>query len=303
MDALDRRDDQGAGMNLVRALIVLCMGIAVLALALGYMGGLHPAGDSLAVGRGQAAIGLAVLAGLGLLVGIKWVSLGALGVALVAGGPVGLAYVWQGPPGTLTLYQKNLKFRNDDLAGVEADIRASSAVALTLQEVSEPNRALLKSLSDQLPHQLVCPWVGVGGPAVATSLTPVPGGVVCAPGLAAIQVEKDGETLWIVSVHLHWPWPYGQAEQVATLLPVLEGLEGPVVMAGDFNMVRWAWSVRALAAAARVEPVGATSGTYLGLSPWLHLPIDHAFAPGGGRVETREVFGSDHRGLVAQLVL
>ncbi|MBA3909992.1 MAG: endonuclease [Rhodobacter sp.] len=290
-------------MTFVRAVISLGMGLGVLALVLGYLGWLHPAGDSLAVGRGPAAIGLAVLAGLGLLVGLKWLSLGALGVALVVGGPVGLVYVWQGPPGTLTLYQKNMKFRNDDLAGLGADIRAASAMALTLQEVSEPNRVLLDALSDVLPYQLVCPWDGGGGTAVATSLTPVPGGEVCAPGLAAMQVEKDGETLWIVSVHLLWPWPYGQAEQVASLVPLLKGLEGPIVMAGDFNMVRWAWSVRRLAAAARAKPVGATSGTYLGFSPWLNLPIDHAFAPGGGRVEIRDVFGSDHRGLVAQLEL
>lgn len=294
---------RGVVMKMVRVAIGLAMGLAVLALALGYLGALHPAADSLAVGRGIAAAALIVLAALGLGAGLmRWMALGSLVVAVAAGGPVALAYVWQGPPGTLTLYQKNMYFRNAELAGLEADIRAAAPDALTLQEVTRPNLALMTALRDVLPYQLHCPDQGRGS-AVATSLVPVPGGEVCAPGLAAMQVTRDDKTLWIVSVHLYWPWPYRQADHTAALLPVLAGMEGPVVMAGDFNMVRWAWSVRALAAAARVRPVGATAGTFTRFAPWLWLPIDHAFAPGGGRVEYRGALGSDHLGLFAQLEL
>ena len=290
-------------MKLVRVGLAVLIGLCVLALALGYTGGVLAAGDSLAIGRAPAAVVLAVLAGLGLLVGLmRWIALGALVVAVATGGPVAMAYVWQGPPGTFTLYQKNMYYLNADFSGLEADIRAAAPLALTLQEVSPPNLALLDALQDILPHRLHCPDQGRGA-TVATALTPVPGGKVCAPGLAALQVEREGTTLWIVSVHLYWPWPYRQADHTAALLPILEGLEGPVVMAGDFNMVRWGASVRALAAAARVRPVGATAGTYLGFAPWLRLPIDHAFAPGGGRVAYREGFGSDHLGLLAELEL
>ena len=290
-------------MKLVRVGLAVLIGLCVLALALGYTGGVLAAGDSLAIGRGPAAVVLAVLAGLGLLVGLmRWIALGALVVAVATGGPVAMAYVWQGPPGTFTLYQKNMYYLNADFSGLEADIRAAAPLALTLQEVSPPNLALLDALQDILPHRLHCPDQGRGA-TVATALTPVPGGKVCAPGLAALQVEREGTTLWIVSVHLYWPWPYRQADHTAALLPILEGLEGPVVMAGDFNMVRWGASVQSLAAAARVRPVGATAGTYLGFAPWLRLPIDHAFAPGGGRVAYREGFGSDHLGLLAELEL
>jgi len=290
-------------MKLVRVTLGVLMGLAVLALALGYLGGLHSAGDSLAIGRGPTAVALVVLAWLGLLAGLmRWFALGALVVAVATGGPVAMAYVWQGPPGTFTLYQKNMYYRNANLAALEADIRDAQPVALTLQEVSEANLGLLDALRDVLPHQLHCPDHGRGA-SVATSLSPVPGGEICAPGLAALQVNRDGTTLWIVSVHLYWPWPYRQADHAAELMPVLEGMEGPVVMAGDFNMVRWGASVRALAAAARTQPVGATAGTYLGLAPWLRLPIDHAFAPGGGRVAYRMALGSDHLGLVAELEL
>jgi endonuclease/exonuclease/phosphatase (EEP) superfamily protein YafD len=212
-----------------------------------------------------------------------------------------------GPSGGLSLYQKNLRYDNAELAVLADDIRLSGASVLTLQEVSSANAALLAALADSFPHQHVCPFGPAGGVAVLSSLPPVPDAVVCAPGLAAMQVmvsDSQGEApVWVVSVHLYWPWPYEQADQVAALVPVLAGLDGSVVMGGDFNMVRWAHSVRQLAAAARVTPAGPSNGTFLGFAPVLALPIDHAFSPAGGRLELRALLGSDHLGLLARLGL
>jgi endonuclease/exonuclease/phosphatase (EEP) superfamily protein YafD len=275
--------------------------LSILALVGGYLGRLHPLGDSLAVGRGYAAVAVAVLALLAIRAGQRHAAFGALLLSLLILVQVALVYLWPGPPGRFVLYQKNMLYRNADLAGLEADIRAAEPLAVTLQEVSQPNLALLAALADVLPHQHHCPAGGVGGQAVLTALSPVPGSEVCAPGLAALQVEWQDRKVWLVSVHLHWPWPYRQAGQVKTLLPVLRGLDGPVLMAGDFNMVRWGHSIEAMARAARAMPAGPSGGTYLGFDPVLRLPIDHAFAPDGGRTTLRPAFGSDHLGLVAQL--
>ncbi len=176
-------------------------------------------------------------------------------------------------------------------------------MVLTLQELTEPNLALMADLADRWPHQLVCPFRAVGGPAVASRLPPVPGATLCAEGLAAMQVLQDERAVWIVSIHLHWPWPYGQAAQMRSLRHTLAGLEGPVLIGGDFNMVRWGHSVQSLARAARVTAAGPSAGSYLGLRPLLSLPIDHAFAPNGGRIDLRPALGSDHLGLLARLAL
>ncbi len=277
--------------------------LAILALFSGYLGWLHPLGDSLAVGRPFAVVAVLLLAVVASIAGLRLASFGAILLAMITGLELFMAFNWPGPPGRLSLYQKNLRFDNAALTELEADIRAVNPMMLTLQEVSEPNLTLLEALKDTLPYQHVCPGGTVGGTAVATRLTPVPGATLCAPGLAAMQVRTDDADFWIVSVHLHWPWPYEQADQTRALLPVLAGLDGPVIMAGDFNMVRWATSVRRLAAAARVQPAGPTMGSYFGLTPWLSLPIDHVFSPSGGRVTPRQLLGSDHLGLVAGLEL
>jgi endonuclease/exonuclease/phosphatase (EEP) superfamily protein YafD len=277
--------------------------LAILSLAGGYMGWLHPIGDSLAVGRGIAAAGLLFMAVLASFAGLRIAAFGSMLLALMAGGQVALAYNWPGPPGDFVLYQKNMLFKNADLAALEADIRTTEPLAVTLQEVSDPNQALLANLKDTLPHQLHCPWGNVGGVAVLTRLDPVPGASFCAPGMAVMQVVVGEKRVWLVSLHLHWPWPYDQADHVDLLLPLLAKLEGPVVLAGDFNMVRWASSVKQIAAVIRAQPAGPTIGTYTGFAPWLNLPIDHVMAPGGGKLVTRGSHGSDHIGVLAGLEL
>jgi endonuclease/exonuclease/phosphatase (EEP) superfamily protein YafD len=281
--------------------------LAILLVLGGYLGWLHPLGDSLAVGRILAVGAVLVLGIAASMLGMRYAAFWSILFALLAGSPVFMATLLPGPSGGLLLYQKNLRYDNAELAALESDIRQSGAAVLTLQEVSTANTVLLTALSDSFPHQHVCPFGPAGGVAVVSSLPPVSGAVVCAPGLAAMQVkvtDSQGETpVWVVSVHLYWPWPYGQADQVAELLPVLQGLEGPVVMGGDFNMVRWANSVRQMAAAAGLTPAGPSNGTFLGFAPVLTLPIDHAFSPAGGRLELRAGHGSDHLGLLARLGL
>ncbi len=293
-------EDSRIGQGVIGAALLL----AVLLLAGGYLGWLHPLGDSLAVGRGIAAVAILVLAVAATFAGLRMAAFVSMLLAMLTGGQVLLAYSWPGLPGPYSVYQKNLLYRNAELPALEADIRAMAPQIVTLQEVSEPNLALLAALKDAYPHQHVCPGSRVGGTAILTRLTPVEGTAFCAPGLAVMQVVAGNEAqdrIWLASVHLHWPWPYGQADHVELLLPVVDRIEGPAIMAGDFNMVRWANSVSRMADILTLRPAGPTFGTYVGLSDLFRLPIDHVFATRGGRVSPRGAFGSDHLGLFAEV--
>ena len=289
------------------ALVKTVLVLSIVALGGGYLGWLHPAGDSLAVGRGIASAMVFFSALLAISAGMRLAAFGSILLSILTGTAVALACLWPGPPGSLLLYQKNMRFDNSDLAGLEADIRAADPLVLTLQEVSEPNLALLAALKDRWPHQHVCAFAKVGGTAVLSRLAPVPGVTACARGLAAMQVISESANtstpVWIVSVHLNWPWPYGQARHSDELARDLAGLEGLVLMGGDFNMVRWGYSVEHLAAVAGVKVAGPMQGTYLGFGSMLALPLDHVFAPQSGRVTYRPLLGSDHLGLLGSLAL
>ncbi len=284
-------------MRLFLKLIWLAL---VAALMAGFAGALHPIGDSLSVFRPQVLVLLATASGLlwGLRMGV-WAALGAVFV-LVAGLPL-LVDPKQRPAGaSVTLYQKNMLVSNPDLGPLEADIRAMAPDVLTLQEVSVKNRPILNALSDLLPYQQFCHFGGVGEVAVASRFPVVEPGI-CAKGLAALHVDGPGGPMWLVSVHLRWPWPYQQAKDLAEILPQIAALDGPVLIAGDFNMVRWSHALAEVRRAARVLAAGRILGSFPQFAPLATLPIDQVMSPGGGQVEMRPLLGSDHYGLFATL--
>lgn len=279
--------------------VSLCLGLLILA---SFASALHPVADALAVFRGQMALclmGCAVL-----LLRRGWVALPAAAVAVLAGGSVALPYLAQQDAGSLRLYQKNMLYKNDDLAGLEADIRAVAPDVLTLQEVSKANEAMLARLKNLLPHQIMCPYANVGGTAVASRL-PIAEGVVarCGYGVAALPLQGPDGVVWAVSVHLSWPWPYRQQAHSQEILPVIAGLPGPKVVAGDFNMVPWAGMVQRFESVAQARLAGPAQNSLDVFSPIAPLAIDHVIAPGGGQTQLRPKLGSDHGGIVAQLSL
>nr|WP_253913237.1 endonuclease/exonuclease/phosphatase family protein [Pseudoruegeria sp. HB172150] len=192
-----------------------------------------------------------------------------------------------------------------DHAPLIADIHATAPDVLTLQEVTDNNRALLDGVRDILPTQFWCRFQTVGGVALASRWPLIEGTETCGVGLAAVQLETPHGPLWLVSVHYYWPWPHGQAHQVERLLPVLETLQGRVVIGGDFNMVPWGSSVGRLAHATNTERIGRALISFARLGPLLPLPIDQVHAPRGatGAVTLRPLLGSDHHGLLARIGL
>lgn len=289
-------------------------------LALGFAGRFHGLGDSVSLFRPFAVPALALFSVLLLLTGPRRLSVAGLmiavggGVTLVPPAPASIA-----PEGARVygIYQKNLLFRLPATAPVADDILSSGADFVTLQELHRRNRPILDALRGTYPHQHFCPFAAVGGIAVLSRYPGIEDQTICVEGagLAGMQVSTPDGPLWLVSLHLHWPYPYGQARQVEDLLPVLESLDGPVVLGGDFNMVAWSHSVRAIARATKTENAGRVGGT-LALSYIVDgenilqgmpgLPIDHVLVPqDAAKISAERLarLGSDHHGVWATFAL
>lgn len=274
-------------------------GLAGLAcVAVGFGGTLHPVCDSLAVFRLPLALGAMVL----LLLtprAVFW-------PAMMIGAMTMISVLWPrlqpGAPGDIAVYQKNLSFELEDHAPVIADILARRPDVVTLQEVTEANTVVLDGLAADYPTQALCPWRTVGGAAIATRW-PALGDPVCVEdsGFVALKVLGPSGPVWLVSLHLLWPWPHGQAEQVDRLIGLFEEFDGPVLLAGDFNMVPWASAVRRLAAATGTVHSGPLAPTFY-IAGRIPLPIDHVLA-GGGAAEVLPMLGSDHNGVLALVSL
>lgn len=284
-----------------RGLATAALAAGLVVLAATFAGPLHPAGDSLAVGRPFLAA-LLVVAGLALR--------GRTGWAAVAGGVLALAPIlWAmrplevpGPGQGIVVYQKNLLYSVDDPAQIAADIRDGGADVALLQELSAQNGELTGLLADVLPHQAVCPS-NTPGTVSILSRWPFQGEPFCATGVGLVWVRMalpQGEAA-VASLHLDWPWPYGQPEQVAQLLPKLRELPRPVILGGDFNAVPWSQTVARIAEATNTRRAGPLRASFsLGGLP---ITIDHLLVPDGWNAATamRPGFGSDHLGQRATL--
>lgn len=282
----------------LRSIVVVILVGALLALAFTFFGGLHPAADSLAVVRPAICAGVLVSAVASAASGARTAGVVGVGVAVL-----GIASTWPAPapheaaPSQRVLYQKNLLFRLHDPEPLLADIDAVDPDVITLQEVTARLVPVLGQLDVVTRHR--CSFAVVGGVVVASRWPAVPGSAGCAEGFAYVQLDTPDGPVWVGSVHLHWPWPYQQADQVEQILPVFADRPGPWLIGGDFNAVPWSSTIGRLtrASGTRVASGHLRSFDVAQLYP---LSIDHVLVPEGassGAAALRPMLGSDHHGV------
>ena len=274
--------------------------LSLVAIAGGFAGGVHPVGDSLSAFRLPLCVGAWILA----VASLSRVWILRAGAVLV---PLTVVAAWPylgGGGGTsepaLRLYQKNMLWNAQTRAALFADFRDSGADVLTLQEVNARNLDALTALADTFPHRHHCAFRFVGGTAVL-SRRPFLQTLPCTDGMSAVQIATNNGPLWVIAVHVSWPFPYAQTDHVADLRAALRGLDGPVVLAGDFNMAPWGHAVGQLFAQLGVDRITPARGTYdlFGVIP---LPLDHVHSTlPGNLVAVRPKLGADHRGVLVEL--
>lgn len=287
----------------MRRIISVIFGICLVLIVASFAGAWHGIGDSLAVFRYLIAMGVAIsaallqrrrgmrIAGVALVAAGFWLAPEA--ARLVASDPL--------PETTYSIYQKNLLYNGDHRRELADDIITADADFVTLQELYSSNIVVLNDLLGHYPASLNCEPDGEPGQVVLSKWPAVGGQDICRKdvGLVGMQVQTPHGRVWVMSIHLRWPYPYSQPEQVAKLLPVLKALEGPKIIAGDFNMVPWSYAVRAIERASGSKRAGAMVRTLVYGSGFLQVPIDHVLVPDGqGELQVRPLLGSDHLGLL-----
>lgn len=272
-----------------------CLALSVFA---GFAGPVHPAFDSISLLRLPLAALCLCLLVFPMRRRLRLLLLTAAVAGLVTTVPL---FLGGKTPSDLRVYSKNLWYRNGNLPAIADDIRASDADVVMLQEVSRNNRFLMRALADDYPHQHLCAFSGWSGLAVL-SRTPILD-TACSDGrsAAAAQIALADGPVWAVSVHLTWPFPYSNAAAAQRAVDLIAGLDGPVVMGGDFNIFPWAGSVARLQAAAGLAPAQPIRPTYD--LQGIPLLLDHVHAPGGGSASYRPLLGSDHLGVLADVSL
>ncbi|MEP6019397.1 MAG: endonuclease/exonuclease/phosphatase family protein [Paracoccaceae bacterium] len=275
--------------------------LAMSGLVAGFFAPMHPSLDSLALLR---PIFIALC-----LTGIlafkrSWLRRGFLAVLVVSF--VNAIPMADAVPASsdLRVYSKNLRYDNAQVEALFEDIQAAGADVLMLQEVSSVNETLLTRLRATFPYQTRC-RARAGVAIVVASRFAFEGTPICSQrkALAIAKVSINEQSVWLASVHIPWHWPVRSHVNEKQAEDLLMSLEGPIVMAGDFNSVPWTHRVSRLKSVSRTRLAGPTFITLRHSRLPLSIPIDFVFAPGGGQVELRPLLGSDHHGLLAKVKL
>lgn len=122
------------------------------------------------------------------------------------------------------------------------------------------------------------------------------------------EAEIDGVRFTIATAHLSKPYfDHEAAGEIAEITQALGQIEGPVLLAGDFNAAAWSNDVARMARRSDLAPGPGYPATWPVRSGPLGVPIDNVFARGPLVITDIQALpdsmGSNHRGLKATIAV
>lgn len=210
------------------------------------------------------------------------------------------------PPvsGTITMMTHNLFGMNYEMDKVIAAIRAEDPDIIVLQEYfGEQATDLHPLLLDDYPFFVRCRGgkranLGLYSrlPFEQTEDGACPGdayGTTRTAHILARFQSSAGKSFSVITTHMDWPIPVTrQHEQLSALSDVVEKIEGPMILAGDFNSTPWSYSLRDFVARNGFTRETMSLATYplswFYFGAWRDtipfLPLDYVMVRGGIRV-------------------
>jgi endonuclease/exonuclease/phosphatase (EEP) superfamily protein YafD len=209
----------------------------------------------------------------------------------------------------------NTWFRNHDYKRIAEFVEKSRADVVVLEELRSAHVPRLQSMLPSYPHAYTEP--GMHG-AVVLSRSPfleTQSVSLTEDGARAARVviEWHGSRVTVLGAHLHWPLGAYNANlrnhELFGLAELARSQQGPVLVAGDFNVTPWSTHFRDALSLSGMQD--AALGFGIGRSwpsqfPPLGIRIDHCLASTHWRsvaVNVGPRLGSDHLPLVADLEL
>ncbi|MHA6691913.1 endonuclease/exonuclease/phosphatase family protein [Devosia sp. A449] len=203
--------------------------------------------------------------------------------------------------GSVTLMTHNLFGMNYEMEKVTAAIFAEDPDIIVLQEYfGEQATDLHPALLTRYPYFVRCRGgkranLGLYSriPFEQTDADACPDNAYGTTRTAHILAKfhpEAGKSFSVITTHMDWPIPVSrQQEQLAALSEVVAKVEGPVILAGDFNSTPWSYALRDFVA--RNGLVRQTMNLLTFPMSWYYLgdwrdtvpflPLDHVMTKGG----------------------
>jgi len=214
----------------------------------------------------------------------------------------------------IRVYSANVWIRNTDVEAMRRSIEAADPDVIMLIELGPEARAQSDMLLAGYPYR--SETAGVGDRlerAVIAARFPIEEFGRRPDGLHAIMVRGGtpmGPMTFVVT-HLTRPWPFwpqeGQVRQVQALTDRVNPLEGPVVIAGDFNSVTTGRIGQMIRSDMELNAASGWPGTWPSSLPGpARIAIDQVYVTQDLAVRSRQLGrpnGSDHLPVITEIGL
>lgn len=211
------------------------------------------------------------------------------------------------------LYSANVYYLNDDVAAMRRSIKAANPDIVILIELGRGPIGRLDELLADYPYRAASMRLDqTRGPSrsIIASRWPLRQVANRPDGLHSVTAVAEtplGEVN-VIGVHLTRPWPFqeqwGQISQTMALDEIRDTLNGPVIVAGDFNSVSNARIGRQVKRDLGLLPASGFPGTWPSQLPApLGITIDQVWRSPDLAFVSRKLGrpnGSDHRPVVTE---
>ncbi len=207
----------------------------------------------------------------------------------------------------------NTWFRNHDYAAIGRFLEQANADVIVLEELSRDEGTRVGSFLSSYPHAYNQPlphgvivfarWPIVSAESLALTDGP--------PLAARVTLDWNGTPVTVLGVHLHWPLGPATSRrrnaELAGIAAFAAAHEGPLIVAGDFNVTPWSYNFRAALERSGLSDCAAGHGlapSWPAQFPPVGIRIDHCWASRHWRsidVRLGPSRGSDHQPLIADL--
>jgi endonuclease/exonuclease/phosphatase (EEP) superfamily protein YafD len=300
-------------------LLALC-GILVLAMIIIIRPGLLPGGLLLQSLRFHILLAGLALALLTMLVGARWRG-GVVLVLVLASIGYSASFAWEyyarrtalpgEPVAQLDFLSFNVLYGNQRTEELLDALLADPPQLALIMETPEIE-PYLDRMASVFPYRIGCDVADTCDIALFSTL-PFESGAVQTLSpfgherLVVASLMVDGQKLNVAGVHLSKPYfDRASYEELYQIHEALKDLDGPLLLAGDFNSAFWTEPMMRLGEALELVPGPWPAATWpVRLGP-LGVPIDNVFTRGTARLLTLEAgdsIGSNHRPLRAQVAI
>lgn len=234
-------------------------------------------------------------------------------INLVLAAPA-FALTQKGEPGSpgIRLVSLNVGGESAEPRRIEAYLRRQDADIVLLLEAGRTLVPMLDRIADLYPHRVDCMGEQLCRLALLskqpmTDSHALPRSDTTPPAIVA-RLDADGRRFTLYGVHIARPLVLDRHRRdFDRLIGAVEAIEGPLVVAGDFNATPWSWEMTRLTLATGMVRGRVFGATWPARRPMVaQFLIDHVLARGAiDLVEVRSghPVGSDHLPTIAEISL